>query len=316
MLPLLLIGGDAQHAAKPVSIHTRIEAYFTKPLVHQNVLEEVDKAQAGIQLVRLQENLGKTHQRMAAGRPTRVTQAQFDEALQELYVVYQPIIRAYDQSVFAYEALMRCGSSLLKTPADLLNASESLYRVDDLGRAVRRMIAETLRDRTEFPEPIFVNIHPSELRDEIFLAPDEVLLPFAPRIILEVTERAQLANKEQLAATLRALRAAGYRIALDDLGEGYAGLSWLIKLTPDVAKLDISLVRDIHKSRLQRQLVASLVSVCRRARTLVVAEGVETVREAEVLTDLGCDLLQGYLFARPGLAFPVPVRISATSEQV
>ena len=100
------------------------------------------------------------------------------------------------------------------------------------------------------------------------------------------------------------LQDVGYRIALDDLGEGYAGLSWLVKLTPDIAKLDMSLVRDIDKSRLKRELVASMVGVCRRARTVIVAEGIETAEEAAVLRDLGCDLLQGYHFAKPGLAFP------------
>ena len=78
----------------------------------------------------------------------------------------------------------------------------------------------------------------------------------------------------------------------------------LIKLRPDIAKLDMSLVRDIDGSALKRELVSSLVGVGRRARTVIVAEGVETEAEAQVLTDLGCDLLQGYHFARPGLPFP------------
>jgi EAL domain-containing protein (putative c-di-GMP-specific phosphodiesterase class I) len=149
-----------------------------------------------------------------------------------------------------------------------------------------------------------------ELRADILLRDDEPLIPFASRIVFEVTERAQLTSAQALAETLRALRAVGYRVALDDLGEGYAGLSWLVKLTPDIAKLDMSLVRDIQGSRMKRELVGSLVSVCRRARTLVVAEGVETPAEAETLRDLGCDLLQGYHFARPGPPFP-DVRVEA-----
>ena len=173
-------------------------------------------------------------------------------------------------------------------------------------------MAATLRDRPQCYEPIFVNLHPSELRADVLLASDEPLLPFASRIVLEVTERAQLDVRNDLNVTLQLLRTAGYRIALDDLGEGYAGLSWLVKLTPDIAKLDMSLIRDLHKSRIKRELVASLVGVCRRARTTIVAEGVETADEANVLLDLGCDLMQGYYFARPGPPFPVvlagPVR--------
>jgi len=104
--------------------------------------------------------------------------------------------------------------------------------------------------------------------------------------------------------TVEQLHGAGYRVAIDDLGEGYAGLSLLVSLSPDVAKLDMSLVRGIEDSHMKRALVSSLVSVCRRARTLVVAEGVETEAEAALLIEIGCDLLQGYLFARPGPPFP------------
>ena len=78
----------------------------------------------------------------------------------------------------------------------------------------------------------------------------------------------------------------------------------LEELTPDIAKLDMSLIRDLHTSRIKRELVASLVSVCRRTRTTIIAEGVETADEANVLIDLGCDLMQGYYFARPGPPFP------------
>ena len=88
------------------------------------------------------------------------------------------------------------------------------------------------------------------------------------------------------------------------MGEGYAGLSLLVSLAPDVAKIDMSLVRGLEQSHMKRALVSSLVSVCHRARTLVVAEGVETEVQATLLREMGCDLLQGYWFARPGPPFP------------
>jgi EAL domain-containing protein (putative c-di-GMP-specific phosphodiesterase class I) len=162
---------------------------------------------------------------------------------------------------------------------------------------------------TECFEPVFVNLHPAELRGDLLVSPDEPLLKHSSRVIFEVTERAQLTG-EMLQETLERIRNVGYRIALDDLGEGYAGLSWLIRLLPDFAKIDMSLVRDVQHSKMKRELVASLVNVCRRAGTVVVAEGVESFEEATVLTDIGCDLLQGYLFARPGLPFPSVTPVS------
>jgi EAL domain-containing protein (putative c-di-GMP-specific phosphodiesterase class I) len=99
----------------------------------------------------------------------------------------------------------------------------------------------------------------------------------------------------------------GYRIAVDDLGAGYAGLNYLAMLEPDVVKLDIGLVRDIHKIPVKRKLVGSMIGLCRDLGIVVVAEGVETVEERDVLVELQCDLLQGFLFARPGKPFPEPV---------
>ncbi len=148
-----------------------------------------------------------------------------------------------------------------------------------------------------------MNIHPVEFRAPLLTHHAEPLLPYASQIVLEVTERAQLTPGLDLDRTVAALREAGYRVALDDLGEGYAGLSWLVKLVPDVAKLDMSLVRDIHQSRMKRELVSSLVSACHHENTLVVAEGVETAEEARILRVLGCDLMQGYYFARPADRF-------------
>ncbi len=226
------------------------------------------------------------------------TRQKFEASVEALYMVFQPIVRAHDGSLYAYEALMR-SIGPYSNPGDLLAAGDVLGRVDELGRAVRLAISRVIEEHPERTEPIFVNLHPMEFSADVLTRDDEPLLQFASRIVLEVTERAQLSSSEDLAATLDKLRAVGYRIALDDLGEGYAGLSWLVKLVPDIAKIDMSLVRDLHLSRMKRELVGSLVSVCRRSRTLLVAEGVEIAEEAAILRDLGCELLQGYYFARP-----------------
>jgi EAL domain-containing protein (putative c-di-GMP-specific phosphodiesterase class I) len=105
-------------------------------------------------------------------------------------------------------------------------------------------------------------------------------------------------------ARVRALRELGYRIALDDIGAGYAGLSSFELLEPDVVKLDMSLIRDVHRSQTKQKLISSILALCTDPDRLVVAEGVETMEELEELLKLGCDVFQGYLFARPAAAFP------------
>jgi EAL domain-containing protein (putative c-di-GMP-specific phosphodiesterase class I) len=96
----------------------------------------------------------------------------------------------------------------------------------------------------------------------------------------------------------------GYRIAVDDLGAGYAGLTSFTLLEPDVVKLDMDLVRGIDTHRTKRSIVSSMVTLCHEMKSVVVAEGVETSEERDTLVDLGCDLIQGYLLAKPGPAFP------------
>ena len=96
----------------------------------------------------------------------------------------------------------------------------------------------------------------------------------------------------------------GFRIAVDDLGAGYAGLTSFALLEPEIVKLDMTLVRDIHESATKQKLVKSMAALCKDMGMVVVAEGVETTAERDVLAGLGCDLMQGYLFAKPGKPFP------------
>src|SRR5207249_3254913 len=94
------------------------------------------------------------------------------------------------------------------------------------------------------------------------------------------------------------------RIAVDDLGAGYAGLSSFAQLEPEVVKLDMTLVRDAPGSLTKQRLIRSMVTLCDEMGLTVVAEGVETAAERDVLVALGCHLLQGYLLGRPGRPFP------------
>ena len=121
----------------------------------------------------------------------------------------------------------------------------------------------------------------------------------ASRVVLEVTEREALDGIPDLRERVRSLRSLGYRLAVDDLGAGYAGLSSFAVLEPDIVKIDMSLVRAVDREPLKSRLIDSIVTLCRDLGPLVVAEGIETSAERSVLVELGCDLLQGYLIGRP-----------------
>jgi EAL domain-containing protein (putative c-di-GMP-specific phosphodiesterase class I) len=104
-------------------------------------------------------------------------------------------------------------------------------------------------------------------------------------------------------ARIEMLRKLGYRIAVDDLGAGYAGLASLAALEPEIVKLDMSIVRGLHESRTKRRVVGAIATLCRELGSRVVAEGIETAAEHQASAECGVDLLQGYLFAKPNRQF-------------
>ncbi|HET9932133.1 MAG TPA: EAL domain-containing protein [Polyangiaceae bacterium] len=229
----------------------------------------------------------------------------FESALARVYVAFQPIVRAENDSIYGFEALLRCHDEAFSTPARLLAAAQVLGRQRELGLSVRRAIADALSAHPERDETIFVNIDAHELDDGTLYDPQEPLLSRAARIVLEVSERASLGVADtRLERKLSRLRERGYRFALDDLGEGHVGLSSLVALKPDIVKIDPALVRRIETSSLKRDLVGSIVQAARRSGILVAAEGIESREERDTMIALGCDLLQGYFFARPAPSFP------------
>jgi EAL domain-containing protein (putative c-di-GMP-specific phosphodiesterase class I) len=219
-------------------------------------------------------------------------------------MVYQPIVKWSERQVFAYEALVRNGEPTLRAPDALFDCATSLGRLVELGRAIRRSVAETMA--ATGVHRLFVNLHPRDLDDDELLSGEAPLSKFAHRVVLEITERSTLGRVSDLKARLARLRQLGFKLAVDDLGAGYAGLNWFAQLEPDVVKLDMSLIRHIDTEPTKQRLVGSMLTLCRDLGILVVAEGIETAAERAALVRNGCDLLQGYLLARPGQAFPEP----------
>ena len=151
---------------------------------------------------------------------------------------------------------------------------------------------------------VFVNLHPLELKDDELYSRRSPLSRHADRVVLEISEQQPLSDIFELRERISELRAMGFGIAVDDLGAGYAGLGSFVHLAPDIAKLDHSLVRDIHREPVKHRLARSIFRLCADIGVSVVAEGVEVRAECEALEELGTDLFQGNVFARPGPAFP------------
>lgn len=233
-------------------------------------------------------------------------EVRFRRALDRLFMVYQPIVRWSEREVLGYEALVRSGEPTLPHPGALFDAAMRLDRLDELGRRIRTLTPEPFLRMTDADARLlFMNVHVSDLEDSDFI--DGTLASIASRVALEITERAALDSLDGIAARVSELRARGYRVAVDDLGAGYAGLSSFALLEPHIVKIDMSLVRNIHEAPLKQRLVAGLTAACDDLGVWLVAEGVETPEERDTLLQLGCDIFQGYLFARPAKAPSEPL---------
>jgi EAL domain-containing protein (putative c-di-GMP-specific phosphodiesterase class I)/DNA-binding NarL/FixJ family response regulator len=304
--PVVLMTGDPTLSTALKAIEYGAAHYLLKPVDSDTLAEAVWRAvDLGGTMRRLRASaLAGRGSDFEAARNAALGEA-LDEALSASWMAFQPIVHAPDREVFAYEALVRSDSALLG-PAELFDAADRVQRAHDLGRTIRRKVAEAA-SAARSDTLLFVNVHASELNDNELLSADAPLSKIAERVVLELTERSAIHQVAGLETRLARLRTRGFRIALDDLGQGYAGLAGLLQLQPDFVKLDMSLVRGIDRSSRQQSLARGIARICSRdLGILVVGEGVERPEERDVLIANGLDLQQGYLFARPAAGFPAP----------
>ncbi len=303
-LPVLLVTGQPSWEGAAEAIEYGVFRYLPKPFDLDGLRETVMQATQLYRLARLKRealSIGGI-----AGPADRAgLEASFSRALASFGMAFQPIVSLSTKSIFGYEALLRSAEPTLPTPADVLDAAERLGATRKLGRALRAFAAHR-RGQMNQDWLLFVNLHPSDLLDPELTDPRSPLMAAADHVVLEITERAPLSGLEEVRERVRELRRFGFRIAVDDLGAGYAGLTSFATLDPDIVKVDMNLVRGIEGSAIKRKLVGSVAGLCREMEMLLVAEGVETTAERDVLADLGCDLFQGFLFARPASAFFQP----------
>ena len=224
--------------------------------------------------------------------------ASFRRALDSLWMAYQPIVHASTGEIYGHEALLRTREETMPGPQEVLEAAESLGALDDLGRAIREKAVRPFLDAQD-SSLLFLNLHPADLNDPALFSLAAPLAKMADRVVLEITERSSLEKMSDLRERIADLRRMGFRIAVDDLGAGYSGLTTFAQLEPEVVKLDMSLVRGVHMDETKKKVVRSMTTLARDMGALVVAEGVELEEERQTVISLGCELLQGFLLARP-----------------
>lgn len=200
-------------------------------------------------------------------------------------------------------------------PVEFIPLAEKSGLIFELGqfavaRACKDMAALLRTQPGAVGLTVSVNISPRQfsrwgLADQIEQALAENGLP-PPALVLEITESSIMKYPEASANMLARLKEKGMGIAIDDFGTGYSSMSALQKLPLDRLKIDMSFVRRIMESDEDREIIRAIITLAHSLRLKIVAEGVETSEQRQLLTEMGCDLGQGYLFSRPMPLADVP----------
>jgi diguanylate cyclase (GGDEF)-like protein len=222
--------------------------------------------------------------------------------------VFQPVVALASGHLVGYEALARFSSYPGRSPETWFAQAHGCGLGPELEAAAIRAALEPVG--RPLGTHLALNISPTALSSAVVM---DALPQDLTGLVIEITEHEFVPEDDTLAAVLAALRARGARIAIDDAGAGYAGLTQVMRVRPDIVKLDRDLTKSIHRDQARMALVESFVRFARRIGVMVCAEGIESLDDVAALGDLDVQWGQGFSLARPaepwGLVSPVAVQV-------
>ena len=301
--PVILFTGGPSLSTAIDAMAWGAHRYLLKPVMPEELIETVTRAVMLSNLARLKREAFALHSTSVLPVDDRAAlEETFSRALEGLTMVLQPIYSMKERRAVGFEALMRTTEPSLENPIAMLDTAGLLGRHAELTRIIYGRVGARAADLPP-DRLLFVNVHPPDLLDPTLHGMGSPLAPYASRIVLEITERASIERMGDITDVVRDLRLLKYRLAVDDLGTGYAGLASFTQLSPDLVKLDHSLITGIDTNPVKQRVVRAMTTLCAELGMQVISEGIETVAEKDTLVELGADLLQGYLFGRPSAKF-------------
>jgi len=237
---------------------------------------------------------------LTAGRARRARSAEAQAvrgfAREGLPMAFQPVFELESGDRVAVEALARFPGRPSLPPSVWFDRAEQLRLLVELELACVRSALDCLG---ELPRDVRLSINVSP-RTAVTEELAELVAPVGDRIIIELTEHAPVDDYAPLKQSIERLRQCGVRIAVDDVGAGFASLRHVLRLAPDIVKLDLSLTRELETDSRSRALASALVTFCKRIGATVVAEGIESHAVLTLLRGLGVRQGQGYFLGCPG----------------
>jgi EAL domain-containing protein (putative c-di-GMP-specific phosphodiesterase class I) len=213
--------------------------------------------------------------------------------------VYQPIRSLHTDQITGFEALARFHAEPYRPPDHWFREAETVGRRRELELHAMTIALQGL---AVLPNDVFLSINASPSTIISARLVETLASVPAERIVLEVTEQEPITSYEEFADALGPLRAAGAKLAIDDVGAGNAGLMHIAQLHPDILKLDRTVTAQIGSNRHMRALTSAITGFATEIGCVVLAEGIENDEQLAIMTALGASLGQGYLLGRPGPA--------------
>ncbi|WP_436291883.1 EAL domain-containing protein [Variovorax sp. LjRoot178] len=221
-------------------------------------------------------------------------------SMTDFTMAFQPIVDVARREIFAHEALVRGTHGEGAAAVFARIEPEERFAFDQACRAKAIEQAAMLGMQSK----LSLNVLPRDVcgHEECFRSAMAVAkrcnFP-VDRLIFEITEAERTEDIPRLVSVFQTYKQYGFTSAIDDFGAGFAGFELFAGFQPDIIKIDMHLVRNIHTDRVRRAIVKGFVAICEELDMKVIAEGVEAPEEVQVLRELGIVLFQGYFFARP-----------------
>jgi EAL domain-containing protein (putative c-di-GMP-specific phosphodiesterase class I) len=307
-LPLLVLTADATREAKERALAAGAQDFLIKPFDRTEVvLRTRNLLQTRALHLRLQRhNAALEAQLRAQAEQEACREAEHQQSVDrisrvlagdELKMLFQPIADLATGEVVGVEALARFDCEPRRPPDKWFAEAAQIGLGIDLELAA---VVAALRRLPDLPDGVDLSINASPQTTETPALAELLQGPLCRRVVLELTEHVRVDDYDNLLTALRLLRQRGVRLAVDDAGAGFAGLSHILRLRPDIIKLDIALTRGIDSDPIKRALALALSSFARELSATIIAEGIESAEELDTLTMLGIRWGQGYYLARPG----------------
>ena len=309
-LPVLVLTADATAEARDRVLGQGAQDYLTKPVdAVEATLRFANLLQTRRLLGALRQSAEPAPHELGRRWTDRVQRRERTQAVlreHRIFPVYQPVVDVNTLQIVGHEGLSRFqdeGPSPERRFAEAFDVG--------LGTELEWLAAETLLAHLDkLPADTFlaINMSPATILHAVEreLCPPEA----CSRVVIELTEHVPIEDYSALQRALAAARGYGARLAADDLGSGYAGFRHLVTLGPDIIKLDMSLVRGIHRSSGQRALASALLAFARDVGAVVIAEGVEEQAELDMLRAIGVPWAQGFHLGRPRSLAGFPVSLA------